>query len=695
MKTFKIEVEGKEIEFQVKNWVKRSSGEVVVKSGQTQVLVTVVMEDNESDFPYFPLTVNYEEKYYARGKILGSRFVRRETRPSINAILIARMIDRTVRPLFPEGMRNDIQIIATCLSWDKENDPGLLGLLGASFVLNNSVIPWEGPIGAVRISQSKGKLLVNPTSAERKESEMEILFCGVQKDKEPIINMIEMEGAEIKEEEITRAAEKALEIIRSLCEFQEKIREEIGKEKRALEKNSFLEIEKEVESFIGNKIEKILFSEQRGLEDNIRKAKELESLKNDLKEKLENKLQNEENKLRAKKLRYANDLLEKIIDNTVHEKAIQGKRIDNRKLDEVRKIQCEVGPIPQTHGSAIFSRGLTTSLSIVTLGGPEDQKLIEEMEIAGKKRFLHHYNFPPYSVGEARPLRGPGRREFGHGMLGEKALRAVIPDFDSFPYTIRVVSEMLTSNGSTSQSAICSSSLALMDAGVPIKRPVAGIAIGLAQKGENYRLLTDIQGPEDSHGGMDFKVAGTTIGVCAIQMDVKVRGITLEILKQALEQGKKARLEIIKAMEKEIPEPRKELSSGVPRVAKIIIPKEKIGLVIGSGGQTIQKITQESGAEITIEEENNNGSVYITGPDDNSLENALRQVKSIVREIETGDTFLGEVVKVMPFGVFVALRPGKDGLLHSSKYKKKFKPGDMVKVKVESIKNGKLGLAMQ
>lgn len=690
MKKYELEIAGKKIEFEVRGWVKRGSGEVVVKSGKTQVLVTVVMEKEETDLPYFPLMVNYEERYYARGEILGSRYVRREGRPTTNATLIARAIDRMVRPLFPKTLRKDIQIVATCLAWDGVNDPDILGMLGASFVLNNSHIPWKGPVAAVRIAQNNGRLLINPTYEEREKASLDIIFCAVEEEGEILFNMIEMEGPEVAEEVMKEAAQKAIPPLRKALSFQKKVRKEAGKEKEKVEEKSFPEIKKEVDRLVGDKLEKLLFEGEKGEEASIKKSEDLNKLREEVAEKIEEKT--EEDEEREDKVAYASRLFEKKVDDLVNAKAVAGKRIDGRRLDEVRELECQARPVPSTHGSGLFSRGLTTSLSILTLGGPEEQKIIEGMEEVGKKRLLHHYNFPPYSVGEVKPFRSPGRREIGHGALGEKALRQVIPSFDDFPYTIRIVSEILTSNGSTSQSAICSSSLALMDAGVPIKRPVAGIALGLAEKGGRRKILTDIQGLEDFHGGMDFKEAGTEKGATAIQMDVKVRGIPLDLLEKSLDRAKKARLSILAEMKKEISGPRKNLAPSVPKVLKTEVPPEKIGLVIGGGGKTIKKLSEETGAEISIED---TGEIFITAPTMESARKARKRIEEITKEIEEGEEYVGQVVKAMPFGVFVRLCPGKEGLLHKSKYKRKPKRGEKIKVKVLRVDHsGKIDLGL-
>ena len=687
-----IEIGNKKIEFEIKDLAERANSNVMLRSGDSQVFITAVMSEQDvENLGFFPLTVNYEEKYYAAGKILGSRYIRREGRPSDNATLISRLIDRAIRPLFNDGLKRAVQVIATSLSWDQENDPDVLGLLGASLALTISDIPWQGPIGAVRIGIKNEKIIINPTYEEREHSSLDIIFSGIKKNGEILINMIEASAEQTPEDLILKALEKALPEIKKLIDFQEKIQSELGKQKILIENKMDPELEIEVKKFLGNKIEKILFGREPS------SAKASEGKQGIEKRKKLNELKTETIELITEdypaKHTTVKNLFEKQVKKIVQEKAVQQeKRVDGRKLNEIRKLSCEVGLIPRTHGSGLFCRGLTKSLSILTLGGPREQQLIEGMEIAGKKRFLHHYNFPPYSTGEVKFLRSPGRREIGHGMLAEKALFPIIPDFDDFPYTIRIVSEMLCSNGSTSMASVCSSCLALMDAGVPIKIPVAGIAIGLmaSNNGKDYKLLTDIQGPEDFYGHMDFKVAGTKQGITVLQMDVKTAGITNQIFKKALEKAKKARMEILNNMAELLPEPRKELSEFAPRIYKLTIPCEKIGEVIGPKGQTIKRITEQTGAEINIEDD---GVVYITSQDKESAQQAMNIIKNMTREIKAGEKFLGKVKNITNFGAFLELTPGKDGLLHNTKIKKPLRVGEEIPVKVVAIdQQGRINL---
>ena len=690
-----IEIGNKKIEFEIKDLAERANSNVMIRSGDSQVFITAVMSEQDvENLGFFPLTVNYEEKYYAAGKILGSRYIRREGRPSDNATVISRLIDRTIRPVFNQDLKRAVQVIATSLSWDQENDPDVLGLLGASLALTISDIPWQGPIGAVRIGIKNEKIIINPTYEEREHSALDIIFSGIKKNKEILINMIEANAEEISEDLILKALEKALPEIKKLIDFQEKIQSKFGKQKILIESKMDLELETQVKKFLGNKIEKILFPTSLvpgkivPKEQGFEKTRKLNQLKTETIE-----LITEQESVKHETVK---NLFEKQVKKIVQEKVIQQeKRVDGRKLNQIRQLNCEAGLIPRAHGSGLFCRGLTKSLSILTLGGPREQQLIEGMEIAGKKRFLHHYNFPPYSTGEVKFLRSPGRREIGHGILAEKALFPVIPEFDDFPYTIRIVSEMLCSNGSTSMASVCSSCLALMDAGVPIKKPVAGIAIGLmaSENGKNYKLLTDIQGPEDFHGHMDFKIAGTKQGITVLQMDVKTAGITTQIFKQALEKAKKARLEILSNMAELLPEPRKELSEFAPRIYKLTIPCEKIGEVIGPKGQTIKRITEQTQAEISIEDD---GVVYITAENEDSAKKAMNIIKDMTREIKKGEEFLGKVKNITNFGAFLELIPGKDGLLHNTKIKKPLRIGQEIPVKVIAIdQQGRINLGLK
>ena len=691
-KKFTLDLGSKKIEVENKNIAEQTNGNIMVSCGDTLVLSTCVMGREREDMGFFPLMVDYEEKYYAAGKIKGARYIKREGRPSDEAICNARIIDRTIRPLFDEGLSSEIQVVATVFSWDGKNDPDVLGILSSSIALAISDIPWNGPVGVIRVGKVDGSFVVNPTYEEREKSQFDIVFTGIIEDGNLLINMIEGGLNEAKEEEVEKALDFAREYLEKMIDFQKNIAKEIGKAKKEIslpQKDEILE--KEMREFLGERFREALFQN-----DKKKRSEEVEKIKKELVSFVNEKYKEDS------KEKYIGKFIEKETDLLIHEGAVKfKKRVDGRKMNEVREIKCEVGLLPRTHGSALFSRGQTKGLSILTLGAPGDQQLIEGMEIAGKKRFMHHYNFPPFSVGETKPMRGPGRREIGHGMLAEKAIFPLIPAFEDFPYTIRIVSEMLSSNGSTSMASISSSCLALMDAGVPIKRPAAGIAIGLMQQdASNYEVLTDIQGPEDHHGDMDFKIAGTKEGITAIQLDVKVKGITGQILKEALLRAKDARLQILEKMEKTIPAPREQLSPFAPRILTLEINPEKIREVIGPGGKVINEIVEKTGASIDIQQ---TGLVFITSEDSSLAEKALSMIKDIVREVEVGEVFEGKVERILDFGAFVNLLPNQDGLIHISKLASRrvdkvedvVSVGDTVSVKVISIDNqGRINLAL-
>ncbi len=692
-KKFVIELEGKKIEVVNKNLAEQANGNILINYEGTSVLGTCVMGREREDMGFFPLMVDYEEKYYAAGKIKGARYIRREGRPSDEAVCNSRIIDRCIRPLFDKSILSEIQVITTVFSWDTKNDPDVLGIMAASISLSISDIPWGGPVGAVRIGKIDGKFILNPTYEEREKSKMDILFTGIIEKEKLLINMIEGGFEEAKEDEIVEAYNFAQGYLIKIINFQKEIVKEIGKPKKELtlsERDE--ELEKEIKEFLGKKLEEATFQK-----DKKERAEEQEKVKEDLISFLKEKYKEE------LKEKYVNNFFKEEIDRIIHEGAIRfKKRVDGRKMDEVREIKCEVGILPRTHGSGLFSRGQTKGLSILTLGSPGDQQLIESMEVAGKKRFMHHYNFPPFSVGEAKPMRGPGRREIGHGMLAEKALLPLLPKFEDFPYTIRIVSEMLSSNGSTSMAAVSSSSLALMDAGVPIKRPATGIAIGIMQDQETseYEILTDIQGPEDHHGDMDFKVAGTEEGVTAIQLDVKIKGITNKILGEVLIKAKEARLHILGKIKETISKPREELSPFAPRILTLQINPDKIREVIGTGGKVINEIVEKTGVSIDIEQ---TGIIFITSENSESAKKAEEWIKSIVREIEVGETFEGKVERILDFGAFVNILPNQDGLIHISKLasyrvnkvEDVVNIGDVVSVKVISVdEQGRINLAL-
>lgn len=687
-KEYSIEIGGKTLTAQFTDMTDQAHGSVILKMGNTAVLATAVMSKEKREGQnWFPLTVDFEEKFYAVGKILGSRFMRREGRPSDNAVLSARIVDRTIRPLFNAEIRNEIQVVITVLSID-EDDPDILAVNAASLALATSNIPWKGPVSAVRVGQKeeKGEFTTNPVYEERENSYFDLIACG----KDGNINMIEVGGAEVEEDFITKALEVASKDIEKLQKWQEKIVSEIGKEKRTPEIDVLSDGVAELfKSSIEQKLDGAIFS-GAGKEG-------IESLK---KEWLDAFGENfpEENK------GLAGSLYENAVDAHLHKEAIENdRRADGRAMDEVREISAKVASItPIIHGSGLFYRGGTHILSMLTLGGPESAQLISNIETPdGKKRFYHHYNFPPYSVGESGRMGGFNRRMIGHGALAEKALSYVIPSQEDFPYTIRLVSESMASNGSTSMGSVCGSTLALMDGGVPIKTPVAGIASGLMmdEKG-NYKILTDIQGPEDHHGDMDFKVAGTKNGITAIQMDVKVNGVPIPILSEALVAAKKARLHILSVMLKEIAEPREKISPNAPEILTTQIKVDQIGLVIGGGGKTIKDIKEKSGAEITIEDD---GSVFVVGKD-GAAQKALDIIEGMTKEYRAGEKYDGEVIKVVDFGAFVKISPWAEGLVHVSEIapfrvnnvSDFLKEGDKIPVVVKGTdERGKISLSIK
>ena len=682
--TFELEVGGKPLKVKLTDWAVQASGSVLVQYGESEVLANATLSPKSvTGQDFFPLSVDYEEKFYAAGKIFGSRFLKRESRPTDEAVLTSRMIDRAVRPLFPKDFKKEVQVITTCLTWDETNDPDIAAMVGASLALAISPIPWNGPLGAVRVGRLNGNFIINPSYKERAEGNMDLTFTAILKDGEILVNMIEMGAKEIAEDDVLAAMKFAEKTLKDVINFQEKIIAKIGKPKVTFESAVESDIENDIREFLGDKLEKAITSAKPG-EKNLGDA---EALRSELEKHIAEKYPKEgkENQV----LPFFEKEMERIIIRNILEK---NQRPDGRKADEIRPLLAEVGVLPRTHGSGVFHRGLTKILSILTLGGPGDQQILEGMEIVGKKRFLHHYNFPPFSTGETGFMRGPKRREIGHGHLAEKALLPVLPEALNFPYTIRIVSEALSSNGSTSMASVCAATIALMDAGVPIKEPVAGISIGLAKDEESgkYAVLTDIQGPEDHFGDMDFKVAGTQNGITAIQMDIKIDGITTAIAKEALTRAKDARLKILGIIKKEIPEPRKNLSPYAPKISSFMINPAKIGEVVGPKGSVINKIIEEFKVEIDIED---SGLVAITGQDQLMVDGATERIKSIVREIMVGEKFQGTVRKIMDFGAFVDILPGQSGLVHISKFvpyqiknvQEVVKEGDVIPVIVTDI----------
>jgi len=687
---FKLKIDKNEIDVQTEKLADQASGCCLIRMGETSLLCVSQQGKERSDLNFFPLTCNYEEKFYAAGKILGSRFIRREGRPSTKAVLNSRMIDRTIRPLFPKELKKEIQITSSCLSWDSKNGPIIPALIGTSIALSISDIPWQGPIGAVRVAKIAGNLVLNPTYEERENSDFEIIISGIEEKGEILVNMIEFQGKEVEEKIVLESFDFALPYLKDIIDFQKDLVKKIGKKKSALPplfENK--EIEKNVKKFLTEKLEKVIYQK-----DNQERSNGLESFKEEIFEKMKENISNPEEE-KNNKISLIESILEKETERIIKETILNSpddkeKRPDGRKLDEIRKIETDIGLLPRVHGSGLFTRGKTRVLSVLTLGAPGDEQLMDEMEISAKKGFLHHYNFPAYSSGETGPARSPGRREIGHGALAEKTISPLLPNKDDFPYTIRIVSEILSSNGSTSMASVSGACLALMDGGVPIKGPAAGVAMGLVKEGKKYKILTDIQGPEDHYGDMDFKIAGTEKGITAMQMDVKIRGIDKKIIEETLERAKTARLEILKTQNKTISTHRENLSPFAPRVYVLSINPEKIGTVIGPGGKMINKIIEECDVSIDIED---SGKVFVTSKDKEMGEKAIEWVKNLTREIVIGEIFQGKVKRIFGFGAMVEILPGQEGLVHISEFSDSriekvedaVKIGDIVPVKVVGI----------
>lgn len=685
--SFSLDLEGKTLTAEFSDLTSQANGSVLLKYGETAILVTAVMSDRESKANYFPLSVEFEEKFYAAGAILGSRFMRREGRPSDEAILSARVIDRTIRPLFNQHMRQDIQVVITVLAMG-DDDPDVLGIIGTSLALSVSDIPWKGPVGAVRIGRNKEtqKIVINPTYLERADGllDFEVLACG----KDSTINMIEVASNEVMEADIASVFEASVSLHQKIEAWQKEIIEIVGKEKRA---EPSMEIPTELSELFAaqfkQKLSETIFSEKAG-------KSHIYALKSEFMAAVK------EGELDEK---IADDFFEDMIDTELHRGALEeGKRADGRGMDDVRELYAKAGGVsPVLHGSGIFYRGGTHIFSALTLGGPESAQLIDTIESQDlKKRFIHHYNFPPYSVGETGRVGGFNRRMIGHGALAEKALLPVIPSQADFPYTIRLVSETLSSNGSSSMGSVCGSIIALMDGGVPIKRPVAGIASGVMIDGDKYAVLTDIQGPEDEFGDMDFKVAGTTEGVTAIQMDVKVDGVPLHVLTEALEKARVARLLILETMTAEIAEPRKSISPRAPQIISLQILPDQIGLVIGGGGKTINGIKDDTGVEeISIEDD---GSIFISGKN-GSAEKAAEKIRILTKVYKVGEKLDVTIVKIVAFGAFAKIDDFNEGLIHISEVapfrietvEGILKEGEVVTVVISKVENGKIGLSIK
>lgn len=681
--SFSMEWGGRTLTFEVGQYAKQANGAVMVRYGDTTVLSTATASKEPKNLPFFPLTVNYEERLYAAGKIPGG-FIKREGRPSDHAVLTSRLIDRPLRPLFPDGFRNDVQVISIVMSSDLDCSSEMAAMVGSSVALSLSDIPFDGPIAGVTIGRIDGEFILNPSTDQMEKSDIDLIVAGTK----DAINMVEAGANEISEEIILDAIMFGHEEIKKLCAFQEQIIAKFGKTKMEAK---LLTIDKELEAELREKATKQLVQAATVVEKGAREAA-IKEVYDDI---LEGYVDEEEDRTKD-----AKEVLDKLLKETVRILITKENiRPDGRGKDEIRSLASQIDILQRTHGSALFTRGQTQALSICTLGALGDVQILDGLGIEASKRFMHHYNFPLFSVGETGPIRGPGRREIGHGTLGERALEKVIPPESEFPYTIRLVSEVLESNGSTSQASICASTLAMMAAGVPITAPVAGIAMGLVKHENDLTVLTDIQGMEDALGDMDFKVAGTSKGVTAIQMDIKIQGIDKAVLQEALAQAKQGRLAILENMLSAIPESRKELSDHAPKILTMKIHPDKIRDVIGPSGKIINKIIEETGVKIDIEQD---GIVYISSLNQEMNNKAKTTIEDIVRDVEVGATYLGKVKRIEKFGAFVEIFKGKDGLVHISQLAKErvakvedvISLGDEIMVKVTEVDNqGRVNLS--
>lgn len=684
MHSYSIELGGRTLTMEIGKIAKQANGAVLVRYGDTAVVVAATgTKTPREGVDFFPLTVDFEEKMYAVGKIPGG-FIKREGRPAETAILTSRLIDRPIRPMFPEGYHNDVQIVATAVSVDPDNAPDIPAMIGASCALSISDIPFEGPIAGVRVGMIDGQYIINPTIEQAKVSRLNLAVAGTK----DAILMVEAGAKEISEDEMLDAIWFGHEEIKKLVEWQEKIMAEVGKPKMEVPVyEPPAELAAEIEAYGAEQLKAALMDANKlEREDNVARIKA--EIADAFMEKYPDN---------AKDVAYITQkLVKKIVRRTI---SVDKIRPDGRALDEVRPVTCEVGLLARPHGSALFTRGQTQILNVLALAPLSEAQTLDGLGVELTKRYIHHYNFPPYSVGETKPLRSPGRREIGHGALAERALLPVIPSEEEFPYAIRLVSETLESNGSSSMGSVCASTLSLMDAGVPIKAPVAGVAMGLVKDGDYFTILTDIQGLEDALGDMDFKVAGTKNGITAIQMDIKIDGINKEIFKQALAQAKRGREHIMGIMLDCIAEPRKELSKYAPKITTIHVDPEKISKIIGPGGKTIKKIVEETGAKIDIEED---GRVYIAAVNSEEAAKAIDMINGITAEAEVGKVYTGKVTRLMAFGAFVEILPGKEGLVHISqlstervnKVEDVVSVGDEIVVKVTEIdQKGRINLS--
>ncbi|MEH7456917.1 polyribonucleotide nucleotidyltransferase [Bacillus sp. JJ1127] len=682
---FSIDLAGRQLTIETGQLAKQANGAVLVRYGDTAVLSTATASKEAKNVDFFPLTVNYEERLYAVGKIPGG-FIKREGRPSEKAILASRLIDRPIRPLFADGFRNEVQVVSIVMSVDQNCSSEMAAMLGSSLALSISDIPFEGPIAGATVGRIDGEFIINPTVEQQEKSDIHLVVAGTK----DAINMVEAGADQVPEETMLEAIMFGHEEIKRLIAFQEEIVQAVGKEKTEVQ---LYEVDAELNQAVRAMAEQDMHSAIQVHEKHAR-----EDAINEVKKRVIEHYEAQE--ADAETLGQVNEILYKIVKEEVRRLiTVEKIRPDGRKGDEIRPLASEVGILSRTHGSGLFTRGQTQALSICTLGALGDVQILDGLGVEESKRFMHHYNFPSFSVGETRPMRGPGRREIGHGALGERALEPVIPSEQDFPYTVRLVSEVLESNGSTSQASICGSTLAMMDAGVPLKAPVAGIAMGLVKSGEHYTILTDIQGMEDHLGDMDFKVAGTAQGVTALQMDIKIDGLSREILEEALQQAKIGRMHILDHMLSAIAEPRKELSAYAPKIITMTINPDKIRDVIGPSGKQINKIIEETGVKIDIEQD---GTVFISSIDQEMNEKAKKIIEDIVREVQVGEIYLGKVKRIEKFGAFVGLFSGKDGLVHISelalervgKVEDVVKIGDEISVKVIEIdKQGRVNLS--
>ncbi|MGH1866320.1 polyribonucleotide nucleotidyltransferase [Enterococcus durans] len=686
---FKTTWGGRSLQIEVGQLAKQANGAVLVRYGDTVVLSAAVASKEAKDTDFFPLTINYEEKMYAAGKIPGG-FIKREGRPSTEATLTARLIDRPIRPMFADGFRNEVQVTNIVMSVETDCSPAMAAMLGSSLALSISDIPFDGPIAGVEVGRVNGEYVLNPTVEQAEQTDIELSVAGTKQ----AINMVESGAKEVSEEDMLGALLFGFDAIKELVAFQEEIVQAVGKEKMEV---SLLQVDaglkKEIfDASYGTMKTAVMTEEKLAREDNI------EQVKIDIREAYAEKFagHEEEDHLLKEVKQITEDLEKDVVRELI---TIDKIRPDGRKLDEIRPLSSETGLLPRVHGSGLFTRGQTQALSACTLAPLGEHQIIDGLGVEVSKRFIHHYNFPQFSVGSTGRAGSPGRREIGHGALGERALAQVIPSEEDFPYTIRLVAEVLESNGSSSQASICAGTLALMDAGVPIKAPVAGIAMGLVSDGENYTILTDIQGLEDHLGDMDFKVAGTKEGITALQMDIKIQGITEQILKEALTQAKQARMEILEELTSTIAAPREELSQYAPKIEMIQIDPAKIKDVIGKGGDTINGIIEETGVKIDIDQD---GKVSIASSDKEMIQKAIKIIEDLTKEVKVGEVYLGKVVRIEKFGAFVNLIKGKDGLVHISqlanervnKVEDVLKLGDEVLVKVTEIdKQGRVNLS--